>query len=84
MAAAPVKLVARIATLLWVILHNNTNTHKPEWKTRGHCSLARSIIFVNSVNFSCGPVSPVNILAIDSQAKRTQDCDDNDLTLRAL
>ena len=78
MATAPIKPIARTETLL-LVLHNSTNTLRPKGKGHGHCSLAWPINFVSSINFLSEQVSPVNILAINSQAKRTIGSADNDL-----
>lgn len=82
MATASIKPTARIVTQL-LIVHNCTNTIRQEWKSRGHGSLTWPIILVSSVNFLCEPVSPVNILAIDGQAKRSIGSADDDLPPRA-
>lgn len=82
-AAASIKLITRIATLLLYIFPNNANTLRPDRKTRGHCNQIWPIIFVSSVNFFCVKVCPVNILAIDGQAERMKGCADDDFTVHA-
>lgn len=69
MAASSIKPITRIAALRMLVFGNCGNTPRLDGQTSGHCNQIGPVVLVSTVDFIGVDVSPVNVLAIDSQAK---------------
>lgn len=83
MAAASIKLQARAAALLLFAVGQNMDVHRPGWKVLDHNPLVRSIVLVRSIDATCVPISPENVLSIHSHGKWVNGCAYDDLTVSA-
>ena len=83
MAASSIKLVARIATLLRLGFDSSGNPPGLHGQRSGHRNQCRPIIFVRPVDLLGGDVCPVNVLAVDSQAKGEEGGADDDFAVGA-
>lgn len=83
MAAASIKLQARAATLLLFAVGQHMDIHRAGWKVLDHNPLVRAIMLVCSIDASCVPVCPENVLSIHSHGKWVNGCAYDDLTVSA-
>lgn len=83
MAAASIKLQARAAALLLFATGQHMDVHRPGSKVLDHNPLIRAIMLVSSVDATCVPICPENVLSIHSHGKWVNSCAYNDLTVSA-
>lgn len=83
MATASIKLQARAAALLLFAVGEHMDVHRSGWKVLDHNSLVRAIVFVRSIDATCVPICPENVLSIHSHGKWINGCAYDDLTVSA-
>lgn len=83
MAAASIKLQTRAAALLLFAVRQHMDVHWSGWKVLDHNPLVRAIEFVRSVDATCVPICPENVLSIHGHGKWVNGCAYDDLTVSA-
>lgn len=83
MAAASIKLQTRAAALLLFAVRQHMDVHRSGWKVLDQNPLVRAIILVCSIDATCVPICPENVLSIHSHGKWVNCCAHNDLTVSA-
>lgn len=83
MAASSIKLVTRVAALLLLGFENSGDPPGLHGQGGSHRNQSWPIIFVSTVDLLGGDVCPVNVLAVDSQAKGEKGGADDDFAVGA-